>query len=305
MVRYDNLGFNSFEEYFNEFIANLLKSNKTYEYFVDWVKVKNNVKKFKRQIFLLNSLRDAADKGAIREEFKDLLVKYPEVLQVVPLLIAERVKNAKIDVLDPEIGDFIHYDFNKKKLSYEEAEKYVYFSDKVGILDLLLEVKDLYDYLLGVEVGIDTNARKNRSGEIFEKLVQIHLQKHLPDYVKVVPQDPHFSLYKTMGKTAREQAKRHDFVIYASNEPKLILEVNFYNTTGSKPISIAESYITLQGEARKYHVGFVWITDGPAWLSMKEPLMRAMQEIDYVINYKMISRFCSNLDKIIETKTLK
>ncbi len=300
MVRYENLGFGSFEEYFSEFIATLLKSNKTYEYFVDWEKVKNNVRKFKRQIYLLNSLRDAADKEAIMEEFKDLLVNYPEVLQVIPLLIAERLKNAKIDILDPDTEDFVYYDFNKKRLSYEEAEKYVYFSYKVGILDLLLEVKDLYDYLVGVEVGIDTNARKNRSGEIFQKLVQIRLQKHLPDYLEIIPQDPHFSLYKTVGKTAREQAKRHDFVLYLSNEPKMILEVNFYNTTGSKPISIAESYMTLQREARKYNVGFVWITDGPAWPSMREPLMRAMQEIDYVINYKMIPRLCLNLDKIVD-----
>jgi len=269
-----------------------------YEYFVDWGKVKNNIRKFKHQIFLLNSLREA-DKDAIKEEFIDLLVKYPEILQVIPLLIAERVKNGKIDILDPDLEDFVQYNFKKRKISKEEAKKYFYFSERVGIIDLLREVKDLYDYLLGVEVGLDTNARKNRSGDIFERLVQMMLEKYLPRRIKIVSQDPNFSLYKTIGKTAREQAKRHDFVLYFGDAPKFILEVNFYNVTGSKPISVAESYITLQREARKYDVNFVWITDGPGWASMKEPLMRAMKEIDFVLNYRMIPRFCSGLEDIL------
>lgn len=299
MVRYEYLGFDSFNDYFNTFLNTLLKTNKTYEYFVDWEKVKKNVRKFKHQIFLLNSLRDVKDRDEIKREFVDLLVRYPEVLKVIPLLIAERVKNGKIDILDPDVMDFVQYDFKKKRISKEEAEKYVYFSEKVGIVDLLMEIKDLYDYLLGVEVGLDTNSRKNRSGDIFEDLVQIALEKYLPERFKIVPQDPNFSLYQTIGRTAREQAKRHDFVLYFKDSPKFILEANFYNVTGSKPISIAESYITLQHEARKYNVDFVWITDGPGWLSMKEPLMRAMKEIDYVLNYKMIPRFCSSLDKLV------
>ncbi len=301
MVKYAYLGFNDFSDYFNTFINTLLRSNKTYEYFVDWEKVKNNVRKFKHQIFLLNSLREATDKDTIKKEFVDLLVKYPEVLQVIPLLIAERVKNGKIDILDPDVEDFVQYNFKKRRISKEEAKKYVYFSERVGILDLLMEVKDLYDYLLGVEVGIDTNARKNRSGDIFERLVQITLEKYLPTRIKIVPQDPHFSLYRTIGKTAREQAKRHDFVLYSNDTPKFILEVNFYNVAGSKPISIAESYITLQREARKHDVNFVWITDGPGWASMKEPLMRAMKDIDFVLNYRMIPRFCSSLDEILNS----
>jgi len=299
MVRYAYLGFDDFNDYFNTFINTLLRSNKTYEYFVDWKKVKNNARKFKHQIFLLNSLRDATNRETIKKEFVNLLIKYPEVLQVIPLLIAERVKNGKIDILDPDVEDFVQYNFKKRRISKGEAEKYVYFSERVGILDLLVEVKDLYDYLLGIEVGIDTNARKNRSGNIFEKLVQIMLEKYLPKKIKIVPQDPNFSLYRTIGKTTREQAKRHDFVLYLNNTPMFILEVNFYNVTGSKPISIAESYITLQREARKHDVDFVWITDGPGWASMREPLMRAMKDIDFVLNYRMIPRFCLSLDKII------
>uniref|UniRef100_A0A7V4KDN9 Type-2 restriction enzyme n=1 Tax=Fervidobacterium pennivorans TaxID=93466 RepID=A0A7V4KDN9_FERPE len=299
MVRYELLGFKSFSDYFDTFLETLLKTNKTYEYFVDWEKVKNNIRKFKHQIFLLNSLRGVKNRDKMKKELADLFVRYPEVLKVIPLLIAERVKNWEIDILDPDVMDFVQYNFKKRRINKEEAEKYVYFSEKVGIVDLLMEIKDLYDYLIGVEVGLDTNSRKNRSGDIFESLVQIALKKHLPRNFNIVPQDPNFSLYQTVGRTEKEQAKRHDFVLYFEDAPKFILEANFYNVKGSKPISIAESYINLQQEAVKSNVVFVWITDGPGWSSMNEPLLRAMKEIDFVLNYKMIPRFCSILDKLV------
>jgi type II restriction enzyme len=295
LVDYTTLGFTTFDHYFDTFIDTLLPTNKTYDYFVDWKKVKSAVTKYRNQIFLLNSLREAKD--GLKDEFANLIVEYPEVIEVIPLLIAERVNNGKVDVFDPEIEKFIIYDFNKRKMDKKEVDELIRFCEKAGILTLLTEVKDLYDYLLGVEVGLDTNARKNRSGEIFEKLVFASLKKQLPTNVKIAYQDPGFSLYKTLGRSKKEQAKKHDFVIYSNRQPKFVIEANFYNVSGSKPISIAESYVTLQKEAKKYDITFVWITDGPAWHQMKEPLQRAMESIDFVINYRMIPRFCSALFK--------
>ena len=54
-----------------------------------------------------------------------------------------------------------------------EISDIVEFCKKSGILDLFGEINDLYAYLLGMEVGLDSNARKNRSGKIFEQLVEI------------------------------------------------------------------------------------------------------------------------------------
>jgi len=298
MVDYVKLGFKTFDNYFDTFMGNLLSTNKTYDYFVDWKKVRQFVVKYKPQIFLLNSLRGAENKEELNEEFVKLLLKYPEVVEVIPLLIAERVNGGKIDILDPELGEFIIYEFRKRDLNREEAAKIAYFCDRVGIFNLIIEVKDLYDYLLGVEVGIDTNARKNRSGEIFERLVELSLRKNLPENYKLIPQDPNFSLYKTIGKSKREQAKKHDFVLYFENTPKFVVEVNFYNVSGSKPISIAESYVALSSEAKKLGTTFVWITDGPAWHKMIEPLKRAMDKIDFIINYNMIPLFCSVLSSL-------
>lgn len=60
--------------------------------------------------------------------------------------------------------------FNFKPEKYNK-EEIVYFSKKTGLIDLFSKIDDLYTYLVGVEVGLDSNARKNRRGHIFENIV--------------------------------------------------------------------------------------------------------------------------------------
>lgn len=46
-------------------------------------------------------------------------------------------------------------------------DEYALFMENTGIFDLLSNhlIANLYDYILGVEVGLDTNTRKNRTGK--------------------------------------------------------------------------------------------------------------------------------------------
>jgi len=46
MIKYKKLGFKSLEEYTEHFFVTLLPSNKTYEYLVDWNKVKKGIHKY-------------------------------------------------------------------------------------------------------------------------------------------------------------------------------------------------------------------------------------------------------------------
>jgi len=39
---------------------------------------------------------------------------------------------------------------------------------------------------------------------------------------------------------------------------------------------------------REHHVEFLWVTDGPAWHKMQQPLLLSMKEIDWVLNYRMM-----------------
>jgi len=208
-------------------------------------------------------------------------------------LIAERVKNGRIDIFDPEIEKFLIFEFKQSKVNKSTIPQIIDFCIKTGIMDLFQEVKDIHDYLLGVEVGMDTNARKNRSGDIFERLCQEKIRKLIGSKYSFgskyspVNNDPQFSLYPIVTK-GKSKGKTHDMVIYKNERAILIVECNFYNVTGSKPISIAESYIEMHRVAKEHNVEFLWVTDGPGWHKMKEPLLRSMKEIDWILNYRML-----------------
>ncbi len=283
-VKYKSLGFTSLDDYFKYFLNTLLPTNKTYSYFVDWQRVLKNIKRYKTELHILNSLRNE-NEHSIRSSFIKLATKYPEIISVLPALIAERVKNDHLMVFDEEIDKFIDFNFNTSSYSEDELDQIAKFCEKTGIFRLILSVKDLYDYLLGVEVGIDTNARKNRSGKIFEKIVGRMLENKLIDKnYKIVPQDPNISLYITKkGK----RINKHDFVVYKNEEVIAIIEVNFYNTPGSKPDSIVGNYISLFKEAKKRGLDFIWVTDGSAWKDMRHYLRKAMEEMDWVLNYNI------------------
>ncbi|GAB6073288.1 type II restriction endonuclease [Venenivibrio stagnispumantis] len=278
MIKFKELGFKSFEEYKSKFFETLLTTNKTYEYFVDWDKVKNTVRKNLNEIFLLNSLSKIENEK--REQYLQRLLKnYPKVVEIIPILIAERAKNGKIDIFDPELENFINFNFSYKA----DINKIVEFCKKTGIVKLFDEITNLYDYIFGIEVGLDTNARKNRSGDIFEKLCGKKIEKLLKGKpYKIVSQDLNFSLYS-------EGNKKHDFVIYKNEKPVLLIECSFYNGTGSKPIETARSYIQLYKKAKDNNVKFLWITDGLAWKSLENQLVEAMKEMEWVLNFRLLN----------------
>lgn len=290
MVKFDSLGFKSEKEYFDYFFDTLLPTNRTYEYYVNWEKVKDNVITYLTEICLLNSLTriDVLEREA---KLIEIISKYPEVIPVVPLIIAIREKN--VVVLD--IGDQLFYKkfkFNEK-LKEEEILDIVEFCKKSGILDLFGEINDLYAYLLGMEVGLDSNARKNRSGKIFEHLVGLLLKDRLRDY-------PSFTLKEEDSSLEIKRKKRADFVIYHNNSPKIVLECNFYASTGSKPIEVANAYIDLDHKCKEKNLMLVWVTDGPAWPKMRNTIERTFNEIDFPMNYKILDEQIDSILKHIE-----
>ena len=288
MVKFKTLGFKTFENYREHFFSNLLITNKTYDYFVDWNKVKSDVNKFLEEISLLNSLRKVPIENRKRH-LEKLLKNYPKIAEVIPLLIAVRTKDNCIEIFEQSIEDYLTFDFNSNNLNNNSIHKILEFCEKTGIIELFNNINDLHDYLFGVEVGLDTNTRKNRSGKIFEKLVQTKIRKLLPSKYKVLNNDPNYSLYRISGKS-RSKGKTHDIVIYKEDTPipKAIIECSFYNTAGSKPISIAESYVEMNNVAKDKGIEFIWVTDGQAWTKMIEPLTRAMEKLDWVLNYRML-----------------
>lgn len=237
MVDFKKLGFNSLEEYKECYYNSLMLTNKTYDYFVNWENSRLIMNKYKEEIDILNSLRNF--KGNVELRLKELILTNSRIIELLPLLLSEKIKTFPYFVLDLETESFREFDFRSENISTKNIEAIVSFALETGLLDLITLEIDLNSYLLGVYVGNDTNTRKNRSGKIFETLVGRKLKRISNSEFEIVMQDPNFSLTKSKDK---RKVNRHDFVIYNRGKPVIVIESNFYNDTGSKPSTISREY---------------------------------------------------------------
>lgn len=276
--------FNSVDELVGKFQETLMVSNKTFSYFVDWKKVKENVKKYEYEINILNYLVGTSDAEI---KLKEILKKNPEVLPVIPLIIA--VRGLEISIIeDPSMPSeaLTTFYFNKRdSLSEDEIDEIITFSAKSGILSLFSDfrIKSLKDYLLGVETGIDTNARKNRSGAAMESLITPILNKIKG--IKIFKQKT-FKFFKeneNMDIPARLLNRKFDYVII-SNDKLFNMEVNYYDGKGSKPQEIVDSYTNRKNELDKEKWGFIWLTDGIGWKGGTSQITNAFNDMEYVLN---------------------
>ena len=155
---------------FNEWLSTMKDSIATWKYYTDFEKVYRNVESMKVVLHILNSLIGSKN---IENEFKQLFQEYPKTLKVIPILLAKREKEIKIT--DAE-KDYL-FNFNNPNYTIEEYTK---FMRKTGLFDLLENhfIYNLVDYVTGVEVGMDTNGRKNRTGDAMEDLVESYLIKY-------------------------------------------------------------------------------------------------------------------------------
>ncbi|UDI77510.1 type II restriction endonuclease [Staphylococcus taiwanensis] len=255
------------ERDFDEWLSHFKESIATYEYYIDFEKVKRNVDSIKLELNLLNSLIGSND---IENEFKSLVEKYPEVLKCVPILLAIRGNEISIKTIDEDLI------FNFKKPNYD-IEKYCEFMKETGIFDLLENhlINNLFDYVTGVETGLDSNGRKNRGGHLMEDLVEENIKQLGVEYEKEVrtdrlikDHDLDISTITNSGKTI----KRFDFVIYHNNIIYAI-ETNFYQSGGSKLNETARSFKNLAvNSADIPNFEFVWITDGKGWRTARNNL---------------------------------
>ena len=64
-------------------------------------------------------------------------------------------------------------------------------------------------------------------------------------------------------------AKRFDFVLLYRNQPKVVIETNFYTTSGSKIGINEKEYLSLHEKIARTNekLRFIWVTDGSYWLT--------------------------------------
>lgn len=270
---------------FNEWFSTFRESIANYHYYVDFDTSCKNLNKFKIELNILNSLVGSKN---IEDDFKMLVSKYPEVLKAIPILLAKR--ESEIYCQDDN-GKF-KYNFKKQNYSIEQ---YCYFMRETGLFELLSNriVKDLIDYVLGVEVGLDTNARKNRGGHLMENLVEKFIieagfvkGKTYFKELKIKPLEKLTGLSLDSLSNSGKTVKRFDFVII-QNGITYAIETNFYNSSGSKLNETARSYKTLALESKDIpNFKFVWITDGLGWVDARHNLEETFDVLDTIYNIK-------------------
>lgn len=97
------------------------------------------------------------------------------------------------------------------------------------------KIKNLVDYVFGIETGLDTNARKNRSGHIMENMIARTFDSQNIPYRQEVYSSEWLAISEVLG----DDEKRFDFVIQTPQKIFLI-EVNFYSSGGSKLNEVLE-----------------------------------------------------------------
>jgi type II restriction enzyme len=265
-----------------------------WDYFVNWDKVIINVRMFEKELNILNYL---IGKNNLEKEAFDLFKKYPESIKAIPTLLA--VRESVVDVLiDNKNFKYKNIDFFQHSYTDNELKGVVEFLINTGIGKLIEErqIKNLVDYATGVEVGLDSNGRKNRGGTLMENLVE--------EFVSDTCQNLGFSyIAQATSKKIKEQwnidvivdksSRQLDFAIN-KNGKLFFIECNFYGGGGSKLKSTATEYIEMNRYWNKQGIEFIWITDGAGWKSTLKPLREYFDKADYLLNLEMLKELMLN-----------
>jgi type II restriction enzyme len=289
-VYQEMLGCKNSKDVFKKFIDTLTDSILVWDYFVNWSKVFDNIKNFE---IALNTLNYLVGKSDIKSELVTLIKKDPEITKVIPVLLACRGKVFKVNETDKS-GNLISkvFDFKKLPKSTDEINRIVEFADKAGLLKIIMDkkIKSIPDYVIGVEVGLDTNGRKNRSGKNMENIVY--------GLLNVICQENKYEILSQANRSkisakwgieleTLESDKYFDFAVKTPTKLHII-ETNYYSGGGSKLKSTAGEYISYHKTLLSQGINFIWVTDGKGWAKTQKPLKDTYKNNDYILNLEFI-----------------
>lgn len=267
------------QEQFATFMSQLQETNQSLDFFCDFDKIGDNVENIKLSLCMLNSLIGAQD---MRKAVETIWNRDRTAFSVMDILIAVRSEGKK-KVLD-KLGRCI-----VMNRLFDSVDGVMEFLEDTGLSVVLQQqkIKDLVDYVFGIETGLDTNARKNRSGHVMEDMVAKILTNHGINYRTEVYSREWESIAMVLG----DDEKRFDFVVKTPSITYLI-EVNFYSGGGSKLNEVARSYSDIAPKINSVDgFEFVWITDGIGWKSARNKLQEAYSIIPKVYNLTNITDF--------------
>lgn len=270
---------------FNEFMSLLRETNQTLDFFCDFNKVNQNVDNIKLSLCMLNSLIGTTD---LPKAVETIWNRDKSAFQVMDILIAVRSGGRKHIINSKD--ECIVMD-----TLFTSVDGVLEYLKDTGLAEVLQkqQVKDLVDYVFGIETGLDTNARKNRSGHIMEGAVAKIFRDNDVQY----RQEVYSSEWPAITESLGSDEKRFDFVVKRDTKTFLI-EVNFYSGGGSKLNETARSYTEIGPKINSVEgFEFVWITDGLGWHSARNKLKEAYDTIPRVYNLSTLASFIEELKK--------
>ena len=169
---------------------------------------------------------------------------------------------------------------------------FIIFFEKSGLKKLILNgITNFRDYYMGVEVGLDSNGRKNRGGKIMEEIIQnllinVYQLNINHEFTNQGTQSSIRSLWN-IELPVDKSSRRPDFVVN-KNGNLFWIETNFYSGGGSKLKSTCGEYRTLSdfvGLKGLLLFGSLMVRDGKLTL---KPLEETFNNVDYIFNLKMV-----------------
>ncbi len=282
------LNFKNEDELFDK-IKNSFKVKITqWNYFVNWEKVLRNIEPLETELNILNTL---IGKNDLKKEIIAIIKKYPEVVKSFPILLAIRDKSIDI-LIDTKNFIYRNFNFKQKDFTNDQIVDLANYILKSGFGDILKDrkIKNLVDYVTGVEVGLDSNGRKNRGGKLMEALVETFVSETANELnFKYMSQATSKKIKKEWNIDVKvdKSSRIIDFAIN-KNGKLYFIEVNFYGGGGSKLKSTATEYIKMNEYWNTQNVEFIWITDGAGWKSTLKPLREYFDKADYLLNLEML-----------------
>lgn len=273
---------------FDLFMSQLAETNATLDFYTDFSKIRENVRSIEIKLNTLNYLIGKED---LDNAVKELWENDKRVFSILDILIATRQDQHK-KYLDEK---------GKPHLVHELLDSYegvMTFLNETGLADVLKnkDIKSLVDYVFGVEAGLDTHARKNRSGDITELLLHRILTANGIEHRREVYSREFPVIKEALGT----DEKRFDFVIKTKRCTYLI-EVNFYSGGGTKLNEVARSFSGIAPKVNSVEgFEFVWVTDGQGWNSARNKLEEAYNEIDRMYNFESLGNFLEEVKSELE-----
>lgn len=283
------LGLSSADEVFEYLKKTLKKIRPTSpSYYVNWSKALSNTEKVEMALHQLDFIIGKPD---LRLALFQVIKANPRVVEALPSVFASRETQ---HLLMSRVTGPTEFEFLESAIrSDKDVNKIVAFCDEIGLLSFIEDaaITSFADFVHGVEVGIDTNGRKNRGGKQMEDSVE--------EYVAATCASHGFTFLSqaTAGRIQSEFGKRLTVdrtdrtIDFAINTPgKLyLIETNYYDGGGSKLKSTAGEYKALFDLVQASGHQFVWITDGKGWLSTLRALRETFDYTDYILNLDMVA----------------